>query len=108
MSMTSTGRQPDKKAPGVLCIGMPVRDLIYHIKDLPGRGEKVRADQFDEIVGGNALNAAIGIVRLGGRALFTGPMGDPSETSADYLFDALKKEGIEQNVVRVEGTRTPS
>ena len=106
--MTSTGRQPNKNAPRVLCIGMPVRDLIYHIKDLPGRGEKVRAGEFNEIIGGNALNAAIGIVRLGGRALFSGPMGDPSETSADYLFDALKKEGIEQNVVRVAGTTSPS
>ena len=34
---------------------------------------------FDEICGGNALNAAIGIVRLGGRASVCGPMGDARE-----------------------------
>jgi sugar/nucleoside kinase (ribokinase family) len=106
--MTSVKRQPDKNAPRVLCIGMPVRDLIYRIKDLPQRGEKVRAEQFDEIVGGNALNAAIGIVRLGARALFSGPMGDPSETSSEYIYADLEKEGIEQNIVRVPGTKTPS
>ncbi len=82
---------------------MPVRDLIYHIKELPGRGEKVRAEQFDEIVGGNALNASIGIVRLGGRALFSGPMGDASETSSEYIFEQLAKEGIDSNVVRMPG-----
>ena len=82
---------------------MPVRDLIYHIKELPARGEKVRAEQFDEIIGGNALNAAIGIVRLGGRALFSGPMGDASETSSQYIFEELAKEGIDCNVVRMPG-----
>jgi sulfofructose kinase len=106
--MTSTKRQPDKSAPKVLCIGIPVRDLIYHIKDLPGRGEKVRAEQFDEIAGGNALNASIGIVRLGGRVLLTGPMGDASETSSQYIFEQLAREGIDSNVVRVAGTKTPT
>jgi len=105
--MTSTRRQPDKNAPRVLCIGMPVRDLIYRIKELPARGEKVRAEQFDEIIGGNALNAAIGIVRLGGRALFSGPMGDSSEASSQYVFEELAKEGIDCNVTHVTGTRTP-
>jgi sulfofructose kinase len=95
-------------SPKVLCIGIPVRDLIYHIKELPGRGEKVRAESFEEIAGGNALNAGIGIVRLGGRVLLSGPMGDPSETSSQYMFDQLAKEGIETNLARMPGTVTPS
>lgn len=103
-----TTPRPDGKAARILCIGMPVRDLIYHIKELPGRGEKVRAEQFDEIAGGNGLNAAIGIVRLGGRALFSGPMGDEKETSGEYIFAQLAKEGIESNVVRVAGAVTPA
>jgi sulfofructose kinase len=106
--MTSPQRQPDGQSPRILCIGIPVRDLIYHIKDLPGRGEKVRAEQFDEIAGGNGLNAAIGIVRLGGRVLFSGPMGDASETSAEYIFTQLAKEKIESRVVRVAGAVTPA
>lgn len=104
--MTSSKRPSDGKK--VLCIGMPVRDLIYHIKELPGRGEKVRAEQFDEIAGGNGLNASIGIVRLGGRALFSGPMGDASETSSEYIFAQLAKEGIDSNVVRMPGAVTPA
>ena len=101
--MTSSKRPSDGKK--ILCIGMPVRDLIYHIKELPGRGEKVRAEQFDEIAGGNGLNASIGIVRLGGRALFSGPMGDASETSSEYIFAQLAKEGIDSNVVRMRRRR---
>ena len=105
--MTSTPRQPDGKSPKILCVGIPVRDLIYRIKDLPGRGEKVRADHFEELAGGNALNAAIGIVRLGGRALFSGPMGDAAETSSQYMFEQLAKEGIDANVVHMAGIVTP-
>ena len=71
-----------KIPPRILCIGMPVRDLTFRIQELPERGLKVNASHFDEIAGGNALNAAIGIVRLGGRASICGPMGDSRETSA--------------------------
>jgi len=96
------------KSPRVLCIGMPVRDLIYHIKELPVRGEKVPANKFEEIAGGNAPNAGIGIARLGGRVLLSGPMGDPAETSSQYIYDQLGKEGIETNLVRIPGAVTPS
>ncbi len=65
-----------KIPPRILCIGMPVRDLTFRIQELPERGFKVNASHFEEIGGGNALNAAIGIVRLGGRASICGPMGD--------------------------------
>lgn len=106
--MTSSKRPPDGKSPRILCIGIPVRDLIYHIKELPARGEKVRAESFEEIAGGNALNAGIGIGRLGGRVLLTGPMGDASETSSQYIFDQLAKEGIEADFARMPGTVTPS
>src|SRR4029079_3778515 len=84
-----------KTVPRILCIGMPVRDLTFRIQELPQRGAKVNASHFDEIAGGNALNAAIGIVRLGGRASLCGPMGDSRETSAKYIFDKLAHEGID-------------
>ena len=47
---------------------MPVRDLTFRVPGLPARGPKEHASHFKEICGGNALNAAIGIVRLGGHA----------------------------------------
>src|SRR5207253_6714452 len=84
-----------KIAPRILCIGMPVRDLTFRIEELPSRGFKVNASHFEEIAGGNALNAAIGIVRLGARASLAGPMGDVRETSSRYIFDRLAHEGID-------------
>jgi sulfofructose kinase len=97
-----------KIPPHVLCIGMPVRDLTFRIDELPARGFKVNASHFDEISGGNALNAAIGIVRLGGRASICGPMGDVRETSSRYIFDKLAHEGIDtSNIVHMPGLVTP-
>ena len=97
-----------KIPPRILCIGMPVRDLIFRIQELPARGFKVNASHFDEISGGNALNAAIGIVRLGGRASICGPMGDVRETSSRTIFDKLKHEGIEtRHIVHMPGLVTP-
>jgi sugar/nucleoside kinase (ribokinase family) len=97
-----------KIPPRILCIGMPVRDLTFRIDELPGRGFKVNASHFEEICGGNALNAAIGIVRLGGRATICGPMGDARETSAQYIFEKLAHEGIEtQHIVHMPGLVTP-
>src|SRR5437868_10633893 len=97
-----------KIPPRVLCIGMPVRDLTFRIDGLPERGFKVNASHFDEICGGNALNAAIGIVRLGGRASICGPMGDARETSSRYIFDKLADEGIETKyIVHMPGLVTP-
>ena len=87
---------------------MPVRDLTFRIHELPERGFKVNASHFDEISGGNALNAAIGIVRLGGRASICGPMGDASETSSRYIFDKLAHEGIDtKHIVHMPGLVTP-
>ena len=94
--------------PRILCIGMPVRDLTFRIEELPARGFKVNASHFEEISGGNALNAAIGIVRLGGRASICGPMGDARETSSRYIFDKLAQEGIDTtHIVRMPGLVTP-
>jgi sulfofructose kinase len=97
-----------KIPPRILCIGMPVRDLTFRIEALPERGSKVNASHFEEIAGGNALNAAIGIVRLGGRASICGPMGDVRETSARYVFEKLAHEGIDfSHVVHMPGLVTP-
>jgi sulfofructose kinase len=97
-----------KIPPHILCIGMPVRDLTFRVHGLPARGSKENATHFDEICGGNALNAAIGIVRLGGRASICGPMGDAKETSSRYIFDKLAHEGIDtKHIVHMPGLVTP-
>ena len=73
-SMNFQERAP-KIAPRILCIGIPVRDLTFRTPRVPARGSKENATHFEEICGGNSLNAAIGIVRLGGRASICGPDG---------------------------------
>jgi sugar/nucleoside kinase (ribokinase family) len=87
---------------------MPVRDLTFRVRGVPARGSKENATHFDEICGGNALNAAIGIVRLGGRASVCGPMGDHRETSSRYIFEKLAHEGIDaRHLVHMPGLVTP-
>src|SRR4051794_12873929 len=97
-----------KTPPHIVCIGMPVRDLTFRIEELPERGFKVNASHFEEICGGNALNAAIAIARLGGRASICGPMGDAGETSSRYIFDKLAEESIEtKHLLHMPGLITP-
>lgn len=97
-----------KIPPRILCIGMPVRDLTFNVQAVPGRGQKFNADRFAQICGGNALNAAIGISRLGGKASLTGPMGDAGETSSRFIFEDLAHEGIDTSrLVHMRGLVTP-
>ena len=97
-----------KIPPRILCIGMPVRDLTFRVDGLPARGSKENASHFEEICGGNALNGAIGIVRLGGRASICGPMGDAREATSRYIFEKMTHEGIEtRHIVHMPGLVTP-
>src|SRR6195952_1454652 len=105
--MNFQGKSP-KIPPRLLCIGMPVRDLTFRVSGVPARGSKENATHLEEICGGNALNAAIGIVRLGGRASICGPMGDARDTSDRYILEKLAHEGIEtKHLVHMPGLVTP-
>src|SRR6187200_86052 len=105
--MNSPDKAPNKP-PRILCVGIPVRDLTFHTPGVPGRGSKENATAFDEICGGNALNGAIGIVRLGGRASICGPMGDVRETSSRFIFDQMAHEGIDTtHLIHMPGLVTP-
>src|SRR5215470_17488597 len=84
-----------KIPPRILCIGMPVRDLTFRTPLVPARGSKENASHFEEICGGNSLNAAIRIARLGGRASICGPMGDSRETASRFIFEQLTHEGVD-------------
>ncbi|MCK1738739.1 sugar kinase [Bradyrhizobium sp. 138] len=97
-----------KAAPRILCIGIPVRDLTFRVEAVPQRGSKANATHLAEICGGNALNAAIAIARLGGRVTFAGPMGDARETSSGFILERMTAEGIEtSNIVRMPDVSTP-
>lgn len=95
-------------APRVLCIGIPVRDLTFRVEAVPERGSKANASHLAEICGGNALNAAIAIARLGGRVAFAGPMGDARETSSSFILELMAAEGIDiSHIVRMPDVATP-
>jgi sulfofructose kinase len=95
-------------APRILCIGIPVRDLIFRVEAVPERGSKANASHLAEICGGNALNAAIAIARLGGRVAFAGPMGDAQETSSRFILELMAVEGVDTtHIVRMPGLMTP-
>jgi sulfofructose kinase len=97
-----------KRLPRILCIGMPVRDLTFRVDGVPEHGSKAHASHFDEICGGNGLNAAIAIARLGGHAALTGPMGDGHETSSKFIFERLAHEGVDTTeLVHMPGLVTP-
>jgi sugar/nucleoside kinase (ribokinase family) len=99
---------PSEIAPRILCAGMPVRDLSFRVEAVPARGSKANATHLAEICGGNALNAAIAIARLGGRVAFAGPMGDARETSSDFILARMAAEGIEtRHIVRMPDAATP-
>jgi sugar/nucleoside kinase (ribokinase family) len=102
------GKRAPKMPPRVLCIGQPVRDLTFRVKALPERGSKANVEHFEQICGGNSLNAAIGIARLGGRASFCGPMGDASETASRYILEQMASEGIDtSHIIHMPGAVTP-
>src|SRR5258708_35911877 len=97
-----------KIPPRSLCIGMPVRDLTFRVPGLPARGSKENASYFDEICGGDALNGAIGIVRLGGRASGSGPMADAREPASRYIFQYLAPECVNTNhILPMPGLAAP-
>jgi sulfofructose kinase len=104
----TSSRGSGKLPPRILCIGMPVRDLTFRVPGLPARGSKENATHFEEICGGNALNGAIGIVRLGGRASICGPMGDKRETTSRYIYEKMAEEGIDtSHLIHMPGLVTP-
>lgn len=100
-------RAPSTGQKRILCVGMPVRDLIFRVDDVPTRGTKKRATHFTELTGGNALNAAIAISRLGGRVRMTGPMGHAGEKTTAHMFDDMQREGIEHALVHMPDLVTP-
>ena len=85
-----------------------MRDLTFRVEAVPERGSKANATHLAEICGGNALNAAIAMARLGGRVAFAGPMGDAREMSSGFILERMAAEGIETaHIVRIPGAATP-
>jgi sulfofructose kinase len=95
-------------APRVLCTGIAVQDLVFRVQDFPQAGGKAMTNEFVIVSGGCAVNAAIAVARLGGRALYCGPLGGEADTISNLLMADLAKEGVDTSgVVRVADASAP-
>ena len=95
-------------APTILCAGIAVQDIVFRVDQFPQPGGKRMTHDFVVVSGGCAVNAAIAIARLGGRAHYAGPLGDPSDNVSNQLMAEMAREGIgTAGVVRVAGATAP-
>src|SRR5262245_66358404 len=63
---------------------------------------------FVTVCGGCAVNAAIAVARLGGRARYSGPVGDEADNPSNHLIAAMQSEGIDTaSIVRIAGAAIP-
>jgi sugar/nucleoside kinase (ribokinase family) len=92
----------------VLCAGIAVQDIVFRVAQFPPPGGKCMTNEFLVVSGGCAVNAAIAVARLGGRAHFAGPLGDASDRVSNQLMEEMAREGVGTvGVVRVSGATAP-
>lgn len=103
------GSADTRRAPRILCTGVGVLDEIFRVDAFPVRDSKVDATDYVATAGGCAANAAVAIARLGGAALYAGPLGGPAgaEPIGDRIVAALQQEGVDcSGCVRVDGVQS--
>jgi sugar/nucleoside kinase (ribokinase family) len=86
-----------------------VLDEVFRVDHFPPPDGKVESDDFFVVNGGCAANAAMAIVRLGGRAALAGPLGGPAgaDANGDRVLAALARERVDCNgCQRIDGART--
>jgi sugar/nucleoside kinase (ribokinase family) len=95
-----------RKPRQVLCVGDMVADIFASpLARLPEPGELVLSDRIDVFPGGNALNTAIALRRLGESVAVAGSIGDDS--LGRLLLDQMQAQGLDVRGVRQEpGGRT--
>ena len=99
---------PSSSAPTILCAGIAVQDIVFRVEQFPQPGGKCMTNEFIVVSGGCAVNAAIAVARLGGRAHYAGPLGDLSDNVSNQLMAEMAREGIDTTgVVRVAGATAP-
>jgi len=94
--------------PIILCAGIAVQDIVFRVEQFPQPGGKCMTNEFIVVSGGCAVNAAIAVARLGGRARYAGPLGDLTDNVSNQLMAEMAREGIDTaGVVRVGGATAP-
>jgi sugar/nucleoside kinase (ribokinase family) len=85
----------------VLCVGDMVADVFASpIPRLPESGEMLLTDRIAVFTGGNALNTAVALRRLGERVAIVGSVGD--DPIGDLVLAQLEEIGLDASGVRRE------
>jgi sugar/nucleoside kinase (ribokinase family) len=85
-----------------------VQDIVFRVQEFPPPGGKCMTNEFAVVPGGCAVNAAIAISRMGGRAHYVGPLGHPGDSVSNQIMDQLTREGVGTiGVVRVPEATAP-
>jgi sugar/nucleoside kinase (ribokinase family) len=93
-----------ERAPKILCAGIAVQDIVMRVERFPAPGAKASASDFITTGGGCAANAALAVVRLGGRAAFAGPLGGKADALSERILADLQAEGVDcRGVKRIDG-----
>ena len=90
-----------EKIKPVLCIGDLVADIFTSpITDIPKPGAPIITDKIDIYPGGNALNAAVALSRMGDPVSIAGSIGD--DVLGTLLLHHLKELGLNVSGVTAE------
>ncbi|MGB2864016.1 MAG: carbohydrate kinase family protein [Sedimentisphaerales bacterium] len=85
----------------VLCVGDMVADIFASpLSRLPEPGELVLSDRIEVFPGGNALNTAVALRRLGEQVIVAGSIGD--DALGRLLLDQMQTQGLDVRGVRRE------
>lgn len=95
-----------KRAHDVSVCGAYILDIVgAPVTDIPPGGTRYFIDEIRLAVAGTAGGAAVPCARLGLRTLAVGAVGD--DEKADWLLDALRKEGIDVSAMqRLHGVQS--
>ena len=97
---------PSSRSPAILCVGIAVQDIVFRVEEFRVR-RQVHDARIRDGAGGCAVNAAIAVARLGGRAHYAGR----SATQRQCQQSAHDRDGARGHrhpgVVRVAGATAP-
>ena len=89
----------------IVCLGMVVKDMIFHVPHIPPLPQKLTACSFGIQFGGMAATAAAAAAALGGQVEFWGRIGD--DEAGEQAVQAFKKRGVEPLVKVTGGSQSP-
>ena len=90
----------------VMCVGIATLDHIFQVESFTEKEHKTRATMYESVGGGMAANAAVAIVRAGGRAILSTNLGD--DLTGSVILEELRTDYVDISQVNiVNGVASP-